>query len=134
MTEHRTETSYFQPVLDLLDYRPSVVEPVPDVVLVEGKSDFYLLRYAIDVLGLTPDLHLVPGTGAGTLDALIRLHIGWGSFTDRTVLLPGLCGDASVQEIKDLLDAETRHTIVRTVAGQSARATKKALHQAVLEL
>ncbi len=160
VAEHPTETSYFQPVLDLLDYRPSVVEPVPEVVLVEGKSDFYLLRYAIDVLGLTPDLRLVPGTGAGTLDALIRLHIGWGKsflvlldgdaegrkqqeryerdlgpvMRDRAVLLPRLCGEDSVKEAEDLLDAETRQTMVRAVAGSSARSTKKALHQAVLEL
>lgn len=78
VAEHPDQTSYFQPVLDLLDYQPSRLEPVPDVVLVEGKSDFYLLRYAAEVLALNNDLKLVPGTGAGALDPLIRLHIGWG--------------------------------------------------------
>lgn len=29
VSEHPDQTSYFQPVLDLLDYRPSVLEPVP---------------------------------------------------------------------------------------------------------
>ncbi len=61
VAEHPDQTSYFQPVLDLLDYRPSVLEPVPEVVLVEGKSDFYLLRYAHEILGLGADVKLVPG-------------------------------------------------------------------------
>ena len=46
VAKHPDQTSYFQPVLDLLEYKPSAVEPIPNVVLVEGKTDFYLLRYA----------------------------------------------------------------------------------------
>lgn len=160
VSEHPTETSYFQPVLDLLEYRPSSVEPVPDVVLVEGKSDFYLLRYCIDVLGMESDLRLVPGGGAGALDSLIRLHIGWGrSFvvlldgdaegikqrdrylTDlgpvlksRCMLLPEASGTIEVKEIEDLLTESDRRGLIDAVHGSDARVTKKALHQAVLEL
>ena len=78
VAEHPDQTSYFQPVLDLLDYRPSQLELVPDVVLVEGKTDFYLLRYAHELLDLGGEIKLVPGTGAGALDPLIRLYVGWG--------------------------------------------------------
>jgi AAA domain, putative AbiEii toxin, Type IV TA system len=67
VAEHPEQTSYFQAVLDLLDYRPSLLEPVPNVVLVEGKSDFYLLRYAHEILRFGADVKLVPGTGAGSL-------------------------------------------------------------------
>lgn len=162
VSEHPDQTSYFQPVLDLLDYRPSIVEPVPDVVLVEGKSDFYLLRYAIDVLGMKPALVLVPGTGAGALGPMIRLHVGWGKsfvvvldgdaegkkqkaryeeefgsiLNDRCVLLPDLCGDHSAKEAEDLLSDKDRAKIISAVFGVSKRvpAPKKALGQAVMEL
>lgn len=39
------KVSYFQPILDSLDYQPSVVEPVPDIVILEGKNDWYTFKY-----------------------------------------------------------------------------------------
>src|SRR5258708_7876362 len=68
VADHPNQTSYFQPVLDLLDYQPSFLEPVPNVVLVEGKSDFYILRYIGEVVGVASPIKTVPGTGAGSLD------------------------------------------------------------------
>ena len=41
---HPDQTRYFQPILDVLDYRPSELEMVT-VVMVEGKNDFYTLAY-----------------------------------------------------------------------------------------
>lgn len=161
VAEHPSQTSYFQPVLDLLDYRPSVLEPVPEVVLVEGKTDFYLLRYAHEVLELGADVHLVPGGGAGSLDPLIRLHIGWGKsfavlldgdregreqkkrydsefgpfLTVPCLLLPDLC-DGTAKEVEDLLEPEDREAIISAVfsAQETTPRPKKALRQAVLEL
>ncbi len=162
VSENPDQTSYFQPVLDLLDYRPSVLEPVPNVVLVEGKSDFYLLRYVIDILGLETELRLVPGGGAGSLEPLIRLHIGWGKaflilldgdtegtkqqaryesefgpfITDRCVLLPDVCEDASVKESESLLSTTDRKALLDAVFGSQPRpsSAKKALRQALSEL
>jgi predicted ATP-dependent endonuclease of OLD family len=162
VAEHPDQTSYFQPVLDLLDYRPSLLEPIPSVVLVEGKSDFYLLRYAIDVLGIPSDVHLVPGTGAGSLAALIQLHIGWGKsfvvlldgdeegrlqkkryeqsfgsiLSGHCVLLPDLCGGAQVRETEDLLTADDRQTAIQAVfaEGTALPGPKKAFSQAIVEL
>jgi hypothetical protein len=162
VSEHPDQTSYFQPVLDLLEYKPSLLEPVPDVVLVEGKSDFYLLRYVIDVLGSDSDLRLVPGTGAGSLDPVIRLHIGWGkSFVvlldgdaegikqrdryeqlfgpilrDRCVMLPEAVGESVVLEAEDMLSDVDRERLIDAVlpAGPGRPAPKKALAQAVMEL
>jgi hypothetical protein len=162
VAEHPDQTSYFQPVLDLLDYRPSVLEPIPEVVLVEGKSDFYLLRYAREVLGIGSEVTLIPGSGAGSLDALIRLHIGWGkSFVvlldgdaegrkqkeryenefgpflrARCHLLSELCGDDSAKVVEDLLDAEDREGIIGAIFsdGSTAPKPKKALRQSILEL
>ena len=39
------KVSYFQPILDALDYQPSTVEPIPNIIILEGKNDWYTLRY-----------------------------------------------------------------------------------------
>jgi hypothetical protein len=162
VAEHPDQTSYFQPVLDLLDYRPSVLEPVPEVVLVEGKSDFFLLRYARDVLGLGADVKLIPGSGASSLDPLIRLYVGWGKnfvvlldgdsegsrqkeryeqefgplLDGRCVLLTDVCGDHSATAAESLLEQEDRDALVAAIfqAGADVPGPKKALSQAVVEL
>ena len=46
--QHPNQTTYFQPILDVLDYRPGELENVPNVVMVEGKNDFYTLKYFQD--------------------------------------------------------------------------------------
>lgn len=162
VTQHPKQTSYFQPVLDLLNYQPSFLEPVPNVVLVEGKSDFYLLRYMTEVLGVDSPIRTVPGTGAGSLDVLIQLHIGWGkSFLilldgdtegvkqrerykakfgslveGRCVLLSEICGEATAKEAEDLLsDADKTRLISAIYTADVQRPTeKKALSQAIVEL
>lgn len=75
---HPEQSTYFQPVLDALEYRPSELEHVPSVVMLEGKYDFYTLHLAQRVLTSSDALSLLPGTGAGKLDTIIRLYIGWG--------------------------------------------------------
>ena len=77
--QHRSQAHYFQPILDVLDYRPADVELVPRVVMVEGKSDFYLLSYYQMVIqeGGGTALAFMPGGGAGTLDDVIQLYLGW---------------------------------------------------------
>ncbi len=161
VANHPDQTSYFQPVLELLDYRPSTLEPVPEVVLVEGKSDFYLLRYMTEVIGIESDLKFVPGGGAGSLDGLIRLHIGWGKsfivlldgdaegkkqlvrytqefgpmIKGRCVLLPDICNDTGMQEAEDLLsDADKAQMTSQVFTGAKQHVRKKILYQAVMEL
>ncbi|HJQ78170.1 MAG TPA: hypothetical protein VJ948_13060, partial [Acidimicrobiia bacterium] len=78
--EHPEQSHYFRPILDVLDYAPSRLESVPDAVMVEGKNDFYALSYMQDLILKEPglDLALMPGMGAGGLDNLIQLYLGWG--------------------------------------------------------
>ena len=77
-SKHPHQSHYFQPILDMLDYAPSQLELVPDMVMAEGKNDFYALKYMHEViLGLGIDLHFMPGAGAGSLDQVIQLYIGW---------------------------------------------------------
>lgn len=76
-TKHPNQTTYFQPILDVLQYYPAKLENVPNVIMMEGKGDFYTYKYIWEVVcGLTP-LNLVPGTGSGSLDTLIRLYLAW---------------------------------------------------------
>ena len=162
VAEHPDQTSYFQPVLDLLGYQPSSLEPVPNVVLVEGKSDFYLLRYMAEILGVDSDVKTVPGTGASSLDSLIQLHIGWGKsflilldgdaegtkqreryeqefgpmIKERCVLLPDICGESEVKEAEDLLSKADKTRLLSAIYAKGVQrpTEKKALRQAIIEL
>jgi ABC-type Mn2+/Zn2+ transport system ATPase subunit/5S rRNA maturation endonuclease (ribonuclease M5) len=73
------QRTYFQPILDVLEYKPSNLENVPNVVMVEGKNDFYSTQYFQDViLKQSSKLNLLPGMGAGGLDLAIQLYYAWG--------------------------------------------------------
>ena len=52
---------------------------VSDVVMVEGKNDFYTLSYMYKgfINGNPAKIQMVPGTGAGSLDSIIQLYLGW---------------------------------------------------------
>lgn len=76
VNEHPSQTSYFQPILDRLDVVPSRFDLQRSSMIFEGKSDYYILRYASEMLGRR-ETSIVPAVGAGTIDALLSLHIGW---------------------------------------------------------
>lgn len=80
--------SYFQPILDRLDYQPSVVEPIPNIVILEGKNDWYTLKYFEQViLKRLEKLNFYPGAGKDKLYDIIRLYLAWGKYF--VVLLDG---------------------------------------------
>lgn len=81
--KHPDQHTYFQPILDTLEYQPSNLELVPEIVIVEGKNDFYTFRYVYDhylekEVQKKLDLHFYPGNGAGQNDRVIRLYTAWG--------------------------------------------------------
>lgn len=76
VNENPSQTSYFQPILDRLQVVPSRFDIKRNSVIVEGKSDYYVLRYATKLLAFK-DLAILPGLGAGTFGALAALHVGW---------------------------------------------------------
>lgn len=93
--------SYFQPILDRLDYQPSVVEPIPNIIILEGKNDWYTFRYFEEIiLKKNKKLNFYPGAGKDKLYDIIRLYLSWGrSFV---VLLDGDDGvKAKEQYIKE---------------------------------
>lgn len=131
--EHPSDTSYFQPIIDRIEVHPSKFDASFPSVIVEGKSDFYMLRYAILLLK-SEELRLIPATGSGTFDALVGLGATWGTKflflldadnagikeRERYALEHGaraeaVCslGDfvASLTEIEDILDDEAKAII-----------------------
>lgn len=72
--------TYFQPILDSLEYQPSLLELVPDITVFEGKNDYYTFKYINDVLmsGKYSDLHIYPGQGASSHNEILSLYIAWG--------------------------------------------------------
>jgi hypothetical protein len=76
VNDHPNQPSYFQPILDRLQVVPSRFDLQRASVVLEGKSDYYIVRYAMKATG-RPELPLVPALGAGTFGALIALHVGW---------------------------------------------------------
>jgi AAA ATPase domain len=76
VNEHPNQTSYFQPILDRLEVVPSRFDMQKASIILEGRSDYYILRYATKATGKT-DLPLLPGLGAGTFGALAAFHVGW---------------------------------------------------------
>jgi energy-coupling factor transporter ATP-binding protein EcfA2 len=77
-SNHPNQATYFQPVLDVLQYSPTRLDNIPDVVMLEGKNDYYTLKYMQQLLGGVDDLNLLPGNGAGSLADVIRLYLAWG--------------------------------------------------------
>lgn len=76
--EHPNQKDYFQPILDTLDYKPSKLEMVPRIVVVEGKNDYYTLRYMIEVvIAERLDYGFYPGNGAGGNLQVISLYLAW---------------------------------------------------------
>lgn len=77
VNSHPTDTSYFQPIVDRLEVVPSKFDYNLPSVVVEGKSDYYIIAYALKLHGFS-DLRLLPAMGSGTFGALISLSVGWG--------------------------------------------------------
>lgn len=80
VSSYPTQTDYFKPILDVLDYQPGLLEMVPNIVITEGKFDFFTFKFFQEiVLSRTSDnFHFYPGHGASNLDLPIALYESWG--------------------------------------------------------
>lgn len=79
VSRHPDQHTYYQPILDVLEYRPSNLEAIKDVIMVEGKNDFYTLSYFQELLVKSENkIALLPGMGAGGLNTPIKLYYAWG--------------------------------------------------------
>ena len=79
VSEHPTRTTFFQPILNAIEYSPNALEFVSNAVFVEGKNDFYTIQYFNEIVLDSHDpLSILPGTSASGFDLLISLYLGWG--------------------------------------------------------
>ncbi len=158
--QHPDQTTYFQPILDVLDYSPSKLENIPDVVMIEGKNDFYTLKYFNKLLPTSYDLNLMPGGGAGSLDAPIQLYLGWGRnfivildsdeagekeksryvekfgglVSDRIFSLGDIDSVWKKKSMESLIDPAERLAIQQSVYAATTKYAKKHFNRAVQEL
>jgi 5S rRNA maturation endonuclease (ribonuclease M5) len=79
VAEYPDQQDYFQPILDTLEYQPGLLEKVPNVIITEGKNDYYTLRYVNEVLlkNKYKKIRFLPGIGCNKNHAIIQLYMGW---------------------------------------------------------
>jgi energy-coupling factor transporter ATP-binding protein EcfA2 len=80
VSSHPLQTSYFQPILDVLDYRPGLLEYIKAIVITEGKFDYFTFRYFKEVIfqDLDDSWGFYPGHSATKLDLPISMYEAWG--------------------------------------------------------
>ena len=160
VSNHPEKVTYYQPILDVLEYRPSNIENIPNVVMLEGKNDFYALTYFQELLTNIPaKINLLPGTGSGNLDTVISLYIAWGK--EFVILLDSdtagqkekdryldkfgaivknkifTFGDIdpswSNSKIEDLIDRKDKLKIIQKIEPNAKQTRKKKLYLALQE-
>jgi predicted ATPase len=78
VAKHPNQKTYFQPILDTLDYQPGLLEEVPEIIITEGKNDYYTLKLLNEVYFRNKfSLHLYPGIGSDKNDQIISLYLAW---------------------------------------------------------
>lgn len=78
LANYPTRSSYFQPVIESLEYITPEIISQPPFVLVEGISDYYALMLAQKHSKINLNFRLIPGVGSGASGPLISLMMGRG--------------------------------------------------------
>ncbi len=78
VANHPNEQDHFKPILDALEYTPSNLEVLPETIFTEGKNDYYIFKYMLNViLEGKSDLNFYPGAGVDKYDYKFRLYLAW---------------------------------------------------------
>ena len=79
VANHPNQQDYYQPVLDALDYQPGLLEKVPNIIIAEGKNDYYTLCYMNEILlnKKYKRINLMPGAGCNKNSTVIQLYMAW---------------------------------------------------------
>ncbi|NVZ29681.1 AAA family ATPase [Pseudomonas gingeri] len=78
VSKYPSRASYFQPVIEKLQYVSPEIIGTPPYVIVEGVSDYYALRIAQLTTGKKYSYSLIPGVGSGASGPLISQIMGRG--------------------------------------------------------
>lgn len=84
VSQHPGRTSYFQPVIEKLEYVPPDVVGAAPYLITEGITDYYALKHAAQVLNRKVNFSIIPGVGSGASSPLISQLLGRG---DRFLVL-----------------------------------------------
>ena len=89
VAQHPNQQDYYQPVLDALDYQPGLLEKIPNIIITEGKNDYYTLMYINEIVlnKKYKKINLMPGAGCGKNSTVIQLYMAWNK--DFLILLDG---------------------------------------------
>lgn len=89
VARYADQRDYFQPILDVLDYQPGLLEKVPHIIITEGKNDYYTLRFMNEVMlgHKYENIYLYPGMGCTKNSTVIALYMAWHK--DFMILLDG---------------------------------------------
>jgi predicted ATPase len=143
--QNGSRVSYFQPVLERLQYVEPSIASIGPQILMEGASDFYAFSYAIKRSDRAGKVQIVPGTGSGSLDTMIQIALSRGVqflvildddeagrkareryqrlfylSEKEVVTLSDLDASLSGKRLEDLLSKETRAKVV-TAFGNSEK-------------
>jgi hypothetical protein len=142
--------SYYQPILERLDYQESRLIPTKAIVITEGISDFHAYRVlGAEALAKAP-FEFLPGLGAGASSPLISLCLGtgrdfivlldddkagrkeaqnykekWHLNRDAVMTLRDLNNALDGHALETLLGEETHSLISRNFGREGGTATKK---------
>jgi AAA15 family ATPase/GTPase len=80
VAEYPEDVDFYRPILDALDYQLSSLELVPEMIITEGKNDFYTLKYMAEGLDVGNEVgkYVYPGTGKDKTERAVKLYLGWG--------------------------------------------------------
>lgn len=148
--QNEEKSHYFQPILDRLDYRPAPLEGVRSGVIVEGKSDFYILNWYKKYF--KPDLkfEIIPVGGSSNAAPLLSLYLGWSKafvilldsdtagidagkrYLDSLPISPhrvtfigsAFDGDKKIKEIEDLISDSVKSDIAQHFGTKKASKTQ----------
>lgn len=160
VNKYPEKRNYYQPILDVLEYRPSNLEMAYDAIFVEGKNDFYAISYLSNVYFSEHGLHIMPGEGSGALSTVIKLYLGWGRkfvaildsdqagedsrkkyisnfgkiVEDRIFTLANVEHLWTGFQMESLFSKPDRRSILEAVFAKDSKYTKKKLNLAIQEL
>lgn len=79
VAQYPNQQDYYQPVLDALDYQPGLLEKVPNIIITEGKNDYYTLCYMNEIIlnKKYKKINLMPGAGCNKNSTVIQLYMAW---------------------------------------------------------
>ncbi|WP_193751722.1 AAA family ATPase [Sphingomonas sanguinis] len=76
-TKHPGKTTYYQPILDVLDFSSHGLDLTSPLIILEGKYDYHPFMYFVRELGYAEKIRVIPSVGAGGMSALIGILKGW---------------------------------------------------------